>query len=118
MAKLSRKKIKATRKVWNLDQKLKTAIRKVWAFSPHRRNCMKAAYDADSDEWFCAICGRKTERASADHIRPVGLATDWNEYIRMMFFGDLQCLCKPCHKEKTKKDLKEIKRVNTKSKTS
>lgn len=99
---------RATRE-WNLDQKLKNAIRKVWSFSPHRRACLKAAYNVDTDDWTCVICKRRTERASADHIRAVGLAKDWNEFIQMMFFGELQCTCKQCHKEKSKLDVKKIK---------
>ena len=105
-----RKKSTSTR-TYNLDQKLKTAIRKVWAFSPHRRECMKAAYK--DDHWTCAICKRLTERATADHIRAVGLAKDWNEYIQMMFFGELQCLCKQCHNQKSKLDIKEIKKCRS-----
>lgn len=74
-----------------------------------RRACLKAAYNVDTDDWTCAECGKRTERASADHIHPVGLASDWNEFIEMMFFGELQCLDKQCHKTKTKQDLKRIK---------
>jgi 5-methylcytosine-specific restriction endonuclease McrA len=81
---------------------------------------MKASYDADTDMWLCNLCERKTERASADHIIPVGLATDWNSFIEMMFFGELQCLCKPCHKSKSKDDNKRIRELRngiTKSKS-
>lgn len=99
----------AKKKVWNLDQKLKTAIRKVWAFSPHRRECLRLAYNKETDDWTCAICNRRTERASADHIVAVGLAKDWNEFIQMMFFGELQCACKHCHNRKSKLDVKKIK---------
>jgi hypothetical protein len=81
----------------------------VWAFSPQRRACLKSAYNSDTDDWTCSLCGRRTERASADHLRAVGLAKDWNEYIQMMFFGDLQLACKQCHAKKSKQDVKLIK---------
>lgn len=102
---------------YNLNQKLKQAIRKVWAFSPMRRACLKAAYNTETDDWTCVLCNRRTERASVDHVIAVGLSNNWDEYIEMMFYGQMQAVCKQCHREKTKKDLKEMKR-DTKSKTS
>jgi hypothetical protein len=106
---VKRKKSGVRKSSWNLDQKLKTAIRKVWAFSPQRKACLKAAYNKDTDDWNCALCGRRTERATVDHIYAVGLAKDWNEFIRCMFEGLMQAVCKKCHTEKSKLDVKKIK---------
>jgi len=97
------------KKNWDRDGKLKVAIRKVWRFSPHRKACLDAAYNKETDDWTCAICKKRTERISADHIIPVGLAKTWDVFIKMMFEGVLQALCKPCHKGKSKYDNKVIK---------
>jgi 5-methylcytosine-specific restriction endonuclease McrA len=102
----------AKKKTWNLDAKLKLAIRKVWAFSPSRRSALKSAYLEDQ-RWRCSICSRDTERAHVDHISPVGLFTGWDSYIRAMFEGELQVLCRECHLAKTKEDVKAIKHAKT-----
>jgi Zn finger protein HypA/HybF involved in hydrogenase expression len=104
------------KKAYNLDQKLKTAIRKVWAFSPVRREALKRVKQV-THEWRCEHCERFTERPYVDHIKAVGLARDWNEFIKMMFTEELQVLCRDCHSTKTKQDLKEMKNANPKRKS-
>ena len=108
---------KSTRiKVWNRDQKIKTAIRKVWAFSPNRRQALKQA--EVRPHWFeCAECGKETEKGYVDHITAVGLAPDWNTFIELMFTDQLQVLDRVCHAEKSKQDLKEMKRDSKYSKS-
>lgn len=89
-----KKKIK---KEWKPDGYLKSAIRKIWRWSPQRRECLKSAY--------CYYCKRK-RKLLADHKIPVvdperGFF-DWNTYIDRMFNGELQPLCKDCHNEKSR----------------
>lgn len=54
------------------------------------------------------------DNIDVDHIIPIaGLEgfTDWNSYIPKLFctVENLQCLCKPCHKEKSKAEAAQRK---------
>ena len=60
----------------------------------------------------CAACALEFSNANVevDHVQPVvdpakGFK-DWNTFIKRLFCeaNNLQVLCKPCHKEKTKKE--------------
>lgn len=78
---------------------LKSAIRKIWRWSKARRECLKAKT--------CAVCGTKA-KLFADHIDPVvdpqkGFQ-GWDVYIKRMFDGKLQAVCKPCHAKKSKEE--------------
>ena len=60
----------------------------------------------------CNICGEYDGRFHVDHIKPLyeqkGLSSDeidlsyWDE-------KNLQTLCRQCHKEKTKEDMKKLR---------
>lgn len=63
-------------------------------------------------QYRCNICKEEfpTSQVEVDHIDPVidpveGFK-DWNTYIKNLFCGvkNLQVLCKPCHKEKTREE--------------
>lgn len=62
------------------------------------------------DNFICQICGRKGEfnQLQVDHIKPVGIGGDyWDE-------DNLRTICSnPCHKEKTKEDIRLISNYNT-----
>lgn len=105
----------AKKKTYNIDQKIKIAIRRIWAFSPNRRECLKAALIGDG-YYRCAHCKRATEKATVDHKTPIGMSKGWDEFVKAMFIESigLQCLCSQCHKTKSKNDLKEIKNAHTK----
>lgn len=94
---------------------LVAAARRIWGWSPAVAALRKTPQ-------ICALCGtvgkktdKRNKRFHKDHINPVGKAPrDWNgwdEYYKRMFVGidQLQWLCQPCHKEKTKKERKEGK---------
>lgn len=78
-------------------------IRKIWRWSPRRRECLKAAKG-------CVICGKRAVDLQADHKDPVGPApksppwVGWDRYLERMFEGELQPVCVPCHKKKTKEE--------------
>lgn len=58
----------------------------------------------------CAACGEPTEAFEVDHYAPVALGGT-ND------LSNLQALCPPCHKVKTRKDVKDIaksKRIRAK----
>ena len=56
----------------------------------------------------CASCREAFDRKEihVDHIEPIGSFEDWNSYIDRLFCpaSNLQVLCAPCHKRKTKEE--------------
>lgn len=56
----------------------------------------------------CAACQNEftSKDVEVDHTEHIGATLTWDEFIDRLFCeGDnLQVLCKPCHKEKTKKE--------------
>jgi 5-methylcytosine-specific restriction endonuclease McrA len=56
----------------------------------------------------CAECeGEFTQKdVQVDHKEPIGSCDTWDEFIDRLFCEakNLQVLCKPCHKIKTKKE--------------
>lgn len=103
------------KKPWRPDGYIKSHLRKIWRWSPQRRECLKAVV--------CKKCGLPRPKLYADHILPVvdprtGF-TSWDSYIERLFLGSLQPLCEKCHKAKSKienaerrkakKALKELK---------
>lgn len=90
------------KKVWNESPYIKSHLRKIWRWSPQRRECLRAKQ--------CCKC-RGRGKLYADHISPViepaiGFV-DWNTYIQRLFTGALQPLCEACHKTKSKEEAKE-----------
>lgn len=59
----------------------------------------------------CAICAGEftSTNVQVDHIIPIGKGGDWNSFIEALFCEkeNLQVLCKPCHKDKTKSENKK-----------
>lgn len=56
----------------------------------------------------CAKCREAFDRKDVhvDHIDPVGSFQNWDDYIERLFCpaSNLQILCAPCHKRKTKEE--------------
>lgn len=109
-------------KEWNPHRHLVAAIRKVWRWSPERRDVLKRA-KIDKDSWKCEKCntvfgiadyvtkkGRKRRRmaGAVDHVIPIGKQpTKWSEYPKYLVrtfcaLTNLQVLCKACHDFKSK----------------
>lgn len=103
--------MKKKRKEWAPDGYIKSHLRKIWRWSPQRRDCLKAKQ--------CCKC-RSRGKLFADHIEPVvstGIGfVDWNTYIQRLFNGALQPLCEACHKEKSKGETKERKETRKRKK--
>ena len=61
----------------------------------------------------CSICKKEFVQANVqvDHKVPIGKCSSWDEFITKLFCeqDNLQCLCKGCHKKKTKKENSENK---------
>lgn len=83
-------------------KKIRSAIRKVWAWSHPRRLVLKRAARPDQF-WFCEGCRKTVPKITIDHINPVG-EVDGPWYITSMWCSSahLMALCVPCHKAKTK----------------
>src|SRR6202035_4002944 len=91
-------------KLWEKkrDQYIKSALRRIWRWSPNRCYCL-SLYECA----LCFISGRK-RKYYADHISPVvdprkGFQ-GWDNYIERLFNGRLQPLCKTCHTLKSKEE--------------
>jgi 5-methylcytosine-specific restriction endonuclease McrA len=104
-------------------------IRKLWtSFSENRRTLLDSMVvkipmiKKDGTEgktllnyWPCAICGELVRERDVDHVNPIGKSPTCDEEIgkatERLFCSieNLQIVCKPCHKKKTKKDVADIR---------
>lgn len=98
-------------KTFNLWSKVRSALRKVWMYSPARRDALKAA-KADN-LYLCVSCVppklHEKWAMDVDHVEPCGpLAsiTDVQTFTDRLFNGKLKAICKPCHAIKTKEQRK------------
>ena len=61
-----------------------------------------------SKHYRCAVCEEAfpQRNVQVDHIVPIGTCLTWDEYIEKLFCEkeNLQVVCKPCHKKKTKEE--------------
>lgn len=91
-------------------KRLVTAIRRVWGWNYARRICLERAFDEDGFP-VCEKCKTKTPKVYPDHIKPVG-TFHVELFIKRMFVSSsqLQALCKNCHRLKTNKERKLLRR--------
>ena len=99
-----------------LRQKIISAVRKIWLYSPERREVMKAAK--------CGYCNRpkgNREKFDCDHLLPIIPTSgwdNWDNYFERLFDGIQVACCKTCHRKKTameNKKRKDIKKSSDKS---
>lgn len=103
---------------WSLSGRLKQYIRKIFLYSPIRREVLERARMKRSKlkKYKCAHCKQGTEKPKVDHIEPVVDVKKgfqgWDEYITRMFCGveNLQVLCAVCHDKKTNEERKKRRR--------
>jgi 5-methylcytosine-specific restriction endonuclease McrA len=61
-----------------------------------------------AQHYLCASCGEEftAKDVEVDHITPIGVDKSWDEFIHGLYCEEenLQVLCKPCHKKKTKEE--------------
>lgn len=94
---------------------IRSAIRKIWMWSPMRREAIKNARVAPGTV-ACALCERRMKENpkaptkkeyQVDHIvpasEPAALIHDWNDFVDRMFVpaSEHRVLCIECHQEKT-----------------
>lgn len=114
-----KKKLKKLRKKkkYNLKSRLTSAIRKVWYYSPLRREVVKRC-KVDSSTSRCEKCRRLCDKVQIDHKETVVPLTgwdDWNGMIARMFVDEsgLQGICEECHDIITKRQ-NAIRKLNKK----
>jgi len=100
-------RLKKIKKSWSPNAYIKSHLRKIWRWSPQRRECLKAQV--------CVNGKRHKGKIFADHIEPVveiqtGFTT-WDRYIERLFTGKLQPLCEDCHSKKTKEENRQRREV-------
>ncbi len=96
-----------------ITSSLRSAMRR-W---PPKWACLQAAYAGQRENkktkrtakhYLCASCSKLFPQKSVqvDHKIPIGHCETWDEFITKLFCekDNLQVLCKPCHKKKTKKE--------------
>lgn len=95
---------------YSLHSRVRSALRRVWYWSPARREAVKAAR-VSPGQYKCAGCGRvvKDREYAVDHVEACGSLSpsleEIGEFSYRLFFGQLQVLCKqPCHLEKTREE--------------
>lgn len=91
------------------------SLRKIWRWSPMRREALQRAFHCTDDEgtefYNCALCANYSSQklVHVDHIEPVAPTTGWagwDVHFERLFCPSegLQVVCKDCHKAKTNKE--------------
>lgn len=101
-------------KFWSF---IRSGLRAKWSRWPPKFEALKRAHrpykgeGRQKHEYQCAICEDwyKQAEVEVDHIIPAGSLKGYDDlpgFVRRLFVGPeaLRVLCKPCHKEVTKKE--------------
>lgn len=89
-----------------LQAQLIAHLRRIGYMNITYKTAMESAH-RERGQWECCKCKGLFKRPDlhGDHIDPVIDAekgfVDWNTYIERLFLGQIQPLCKQCHKEKS-----------------
>ena len=111
-------------KKYNLKSRITSSLRKLWLFSPMRREAVKRGKQNGSK---CEKCNSHQEKLEVDHkvpVVPISGFDNWDAYINRLMCDskDLINLCTPCHKAKTtiqrEQRKKCKKKLSTKAKKS
>lgn len=110
------------------------ALQRAWSRSPANKMCREAAVHPTlkgprgGKRYVCADCGKDfaTKGMDVDHIDPTipigtpAKSMSWDQIIERLDFegtsGNHQCICKPCHRKKSKGETKERKEARKKAK--
>jgi len=93
---------------------LRAGLRRLWMRHPNRTEFLKSIRKTVTGkrhkyEVQCVHCKDwfKQNEVQLDHIEPCGTMKDKEtalKFYERLFWGELQVLCKPCHKVKTKEE--------------
>jgi hypothetical protein len=97
------------KKNYNPKTKIVAAIRRIWFYSPLRRDAVKRS--KVDDFYRCEKCHGLQEKVHIDHIDPCVPLTGWEGYdsfiTRMFCEPDrLQAICEKCHSKKSSEETK------------
>ena len=101
------KNAKHKKRPFNLVASLTGQMRLTWMRSPSWKNVR--SLQKRGDLYQCSRCLSLVEKIQVDHVVPVGgFNGDWNDFVSRMFCDEsnLQVLCKACHSEKGKEDVR------------
>lgn len=88
--------------------KIVNTLRKLWLFSPERREAIKASKCEGG--YRCCVCGGiipNQKLVKVDHKEQVrSHGWDWNDFMERLFCPSdgLQIMCKACHDKKSKEE--------------
>ena len=113
------------RSPYNVNTQIRSALRKVWRWSPMRRDALTRAR-VGYGKYLCSACGEVVGPTSieVDHDVPAtpaeGIRTprEWGIFVERLLFADaasLKAICKPCHKVKTNEERKISKSTKAKN---
>lgn len=111
MSKKKKKKIERFDGLNPVDiERIVKALRKVWSWSYSRKLVILRCTDKNGFG-VCEKCRSRCPRVFVDHIKAVGTFNHGGDYITKLFVpsNQMQGLCGPCHKIKTKADMAIIK---------
>lgn len=84
----------------------------MWGKSSQRLAALKKAR-VERGKYKCACCGKifRRKEIEVDHVVAVGRFVSFDIYVERLFVDSsgLQILCRACHRNKTKKDIKSFK---------
>lgn len=97
---------------YNVESKIRSALRKIWLYSPQRKEALNKAKVRGMPLYICAHCKktRLKEQVHVDHILACGVSAmgNFDVFISRLFEGELQVLCVDCHEVKSKLDKKAM----------
>lgn len=112
-------------KTFNHRSMIRSAARRIWMWSPARKQAIRDARVAKGLVECCQCKKQMKENAKekeyrVDHIipasEPAALIKSWDDFFERLFTGALQILCIPCHEVKTKEENAIRKSVKPKRK--
>jgi hypothetical protein len=113
------------KKVWTKDAFVRNELRKSFKRYPSYYQC-KIAARVSRGAYKCAKCEKlfKEKETEVDHREPVvpiniaGKDQSLEDYVNRLFVevDKLDCLCKPCHKEKSSREMSLRKEERAKKK--
>jgi 5-methylcytosine-specific restriction endonuclease McrA len=87
------------------------SIKRGFLTHPFRKIALEKAKVANQFKCSCCLKLFSRETIQVDHIHPIAGFKNWDEFIERLFVGPdkLQVLCKKCHREKTNKEVSNLR---------